>query len=72
MKTAACWRKDNSSSAGILSRMDGVDVNFSAGKIQLKRAFGNVEPGVPIVVIAGVGNDDDGCIMSSLLVCCNI
>lgn len=54
MKTAACWRCDNSSSTGIELFIDGVELNFSDGNIQLNRAFGNAGPLLTIVVVVDV------------------
>ena len=53
MNTAAFCRKASSSSGGIPSRFEGVEMNFSAGKIQLNLAFGNAGADELAVVVEG-------------------
>ncbi len=65
MKTAACCRKANSSSGGIPSRFDGVEVNFSVENIQLNLAFGNVGADEFVVV---VDDDDDDVVVGCILI----
>ena len=74
MKTAAFCLSVNSSSAGILSRLDGVEVNLSDGKIQLKRALGSAAPDARAAADAVVEDDDDdvddedaGCMITELI-----
>jgi hypothetical protein len=54
MKTAAFCLRSNSSSADTRSSIEGVDMNLSAGKIQLNLALGNAGPDVVIVVFVVV------------------
>ena len=76
MKTAAFCLSVNSSSAGILSRLDGVEVNLSDGNIQLKRALGSAAPDARAAADAVVDDDDDdddiddddaGCMFTELI-----
>ena len=70
MNTAAFCLSVSSSSAGILSRLDGVEVNLSDGNIQLKRALGSAAPDARAAAVAVVDDDDDddaGCMFISLV-----